>query len=136
MRLSQIKQIIKEEVAKAISEVDKNRELNDKFAAAVGFKPTAGGPENKMSEEFELWIPSLEAGDASEIIRSKVRLDSWMEAFRNKYGEEPKLKKVEDKQINDRHYMKVDVLNPAFNEWRKSYIAGKSGELEKYKNKD
>lgn len=50
MKLSKIQQIIKEEVAKAISEMeDKNRELNDKFAAAVGFqKPAPGGPENKM----------------------------------------------------------------------------------------
>ena len=49
MKLSKIKQIIKEEVAKVFSEVDKNQRLNDKFAAAVGFTPPApGGPENKL----------------------------------------------------------------------------------------
>ena len=51
MKISRIQQIIKEEVAKAISEVDKNQDLNDKFRAAVGWEPPPPGPGNRLRSD-------------------------------------------------------------------------------------
>lgn len=49
MKLSKIQQIIKEEVAKAISEVnDEYGKAMDKFKEKVGFKEPTGGPGNQL----------------------------------------------------------------------------------------
>lgn len=113
MKLSQIKQIIKEEVAKAVSEIDKNRELNDKFAAAVGFKaPAPGGPENVQGLPLEklpdyaqlpdtrddamemimakkiikkLLLPSEADSNARQVISSKEEAQEWVKKFTNKW---------------------------------------------------
>jgi hypothetical protein len=50
MKLSEFKQIIKEEI-KAVLENDVNRTINDKFKAAMGFKAPEGGSGNKFKEK-------------------------------------------------------------------------------------
>lgn len=83
----------------------------------------------------EYQIPSLDAGDANSIVNDKefftgkqfttrvgkvVKQDGYVKQFAKKFGEMPAF------AINGRN---IEVLNPAFQEWKQQYIQGKGDTL-------
>ena len=145
MKLSRIQQIIKEEVAKAVTEADDEfGKAMDNLKSKIGFIPASGGPENKVKEtppgydklpdtrEDLDWnnyiqLPSLPASDVRSNLYSKKEVDEWITKFKAKYNEQPRF--VETK-------LGIDVANSDFQEDKLSYERMKSSELEKYKSKD
>lgn len=119
MKKSELQKIIREELAKI---EDKNLDLTKNLEKAVGLDKTDNSTPQNKPKEFELWLPSVDAGDATSILRSKEAVDNWVKEFREKFGEEPKLKKEGDKIV---------VTNPKFVEWRKTYQNTKSQWLDK-----
>jgi hypothetical protein len=117
MKLSEFKQIIKEEI-KAVLELDGvNRTINDKFKAAMKFTSPEGGPGNKMGLPLEklqtyndlpetdrevpkkdmryidtfIILPSVSGENG--FIYSKEKAKKWLDAYKAMYkGEEPRFK--------------------------------------------
>lgn len=150
MKKSELKQIIKEEI-KAVFEADVNRDINDKFTAAMGFKKPTGGSGNLMGftidkltanlpetdkevpvkdmRRINTWamLPSLPGVDG--FIYSKEKGKNWVKEFKRMFNEIPRFK-IEKKSLLDKEIPFGIVINSEeFDAWKNKPIIGPDEEV-------
>lgn len=123
MKTSQLRQIIKEEISKALSENAEMDKMNQIFNDKVGVKPVDPSVKNMMKYEtlpgyadlpatrFDvknymnakyILLPSLQSANASSQLYSKEDVKDWFNEWKMIKGEAPQFKVEGDK---------IEVLN-------------------------